>query len=267
MEIETNIKDLNTLNECLQLLYKYGINEDTINIVIKKILELTELLGKTEYSFNIKAPKSAQFVPSYNEIILSKPKLDKWIDNNIYNEQTKVFPNIQKRELLKCYMILNILIHEIEHAKQYLIGKEELPSPSLYLTKGYYNITNLLINPNYILPRPIKTTRRITSLSLYLSNCNMYVLERNANLESFLTTGSLAIQNEDYLIATELIKAAILYMRHGYKTDMGSLYETHKKILLLDKLPKIDDYKDLDAETKIRYGLPIKKEDRKKIFG
>jgi len=263
----TNNNQMTILNDCLNLLYKEGINETNIKIVFNMIMEINGMQDKTRFSFNNKTSNVAQFVPKYNEILISPERIPTFLYNNVDNKDTNIFPTIENRYLLKCYLIIMVLVHELEHAKQYLIGKEELPSPSILVTKGYNNINNLLINPNYIIPRPIKTARRYISLALYLAKQNDYILERNANLEAFYTTGYLANYKKDQDISINLLEAANLYLKHGYRENtLGNLYETHKELLMLDKLPKTNDYINLDLATKSRYGLPITETERKSLL-
>jgi hypothetical protein len=262
MEFQDNIKELEQLNSELNLLYTKGINEENIEKIIKELFEMYDICDKTSYRFQDNSPNTAQFVPHLNQIVISIKQIPKWLYLNVDDPKNTIKVGNMDSLLLKCYLVLNMLVHETEHAKQYLIGQEELPSPSILVSKGYRNITELLINPNYILPRPIKLVRRTISLVLYYKKQNSYILERNANLEAFYKLSFLAQKRNDSDILSLFTEITELYLKLGYINSIkGSMYETHKEILMLDKFPKTKDYLLLDTGTKMRFGLPITEED------
>ena len=104
-------------SKCLDVLINYGYSEESIIEVLNKLFEINGISEFTNYRLDNKLISTAQFVPRYNKIFINPSRIPIWLKNNI--DDDNILPNIEDRNKLKDYYVLNILVHEVEHAKQY----------------------------------------------------------------------------------------------------------------------------------------------------
>ena len=206
------------------------------------------------------------FLPQYDAIIGSYSFLEGWTERNLDS-----FEGVKDAALLKKYMKLWVLAHETEHAYQKMIACGNSKVPSWHIAEGYKGILDLFSKDESILPHPIKDTRRIISLLAYKKNENLFVLERNANVDSFEFIANLALQCGDEEIYNAFDKVRRYYLKAGYLEDnMGSFHETYKKIHMIDKYNKIfEDQSFLELLSdydKVRLGLPVEEEIRHDVL-
>lgn len=161
-----------------------------------------------------------------------------------------------------------MITHEIEHSYQYLMAKGKVNAPCQMIQSGYQGIFALFNRNSSIIPRPIKETRELISYLLYKKNENLYILERNANLEATDLLCQLALftgRDDIYKIFNEMKNT---FMSVGYTDDnQGNLKETYQKILMYDKYKKFYQENNMSEEDKIRYGLNISEQTRARILG
>lgn len=210
--------------------------------------------------------RKLSFLPQHDAIIGSYSFLEGWTERNLDS-----FEGVKDTELLKKYMKLWVLAHEIEHAYQKVIASGNKNDVSWQVSEGYKGILYLFSKDDSIFPHPINDIRRIIALIAYKKNENLYVLERNANVDSFEFIAGLALQcgDEEVFKAFDMLRK--YYLKAGYLDDnMGSFYETYKKIFMTDKYNKI--FRDqrflelLDDYEKVRLGLPIEEVVRQDVL-
>jgi len=199
----------------------------------------------------------AEFCSNYESIHFNLRKLPDWIENNY-----KSFCPNEDNPRLKKYLFLFCILHEMEHSYQYLIGKNMVESPCTVVGEVYEKLMDLLVKKEYIVPRPISETIRYIRIFKYKKNENMYVLERNANIEaadSLVVLTKKEKQLESTKVFNEILKACTLA---GYIDDnRGCMYHTCEDVLYKKFYNSInkDDIKD---EDRIRYGLEISEKER-----
>lgn len=248
-------------------------NLDIDNLSIKFLEEvLEEFLPRdnnndllVKYDVKEKGIHTAIYYPSSNHIILSIVKLQNWLRLNGYDLAN--YYNISNLSSFEKYLLMYVLTHEIEHSYQHLMALGKIDSPCQLVRDGYNGITDLFIKKSYIIPRPIKEVRKSLSVFLYKMHENEYVLERNANVESLDLVSKLADSNGDKEAFDAFINMLHTFMILGYTNNsQGSFYETYKGILMEDKYNKINQDHNLSFEDAVRYGLPIKEEERNKVL-
>lgn len=238
---------------------------DDVDDVIKELLPKKE--GRLLINYNIKDKgfDIAKFIPKIRSINLCMNQVNKWLDENVAGI-AKIY-NENDISALRNYMFIYVLTHEISHSYQYLISRGEIDSPNKVLKDAYSGLFDILNPKEYIIPRPIKQTRRYISLALYKHNENFYLLERNANIESTNLVSRVALYNdrEDmYLIFKRMENT---WLRCGYMdTGMGSIEETYRKILMYDKYKKFYSEINIPVEEKIKYGFNISEEAIQKVL-
>lgn len=269
MGLLSKIKNSDTLvflKEMEKDILNHGINLDIYLAIIKELLpknEKNELL--VSYRINTKGMKPAFFNPNNNCIHLNINAIKMWLNNNI-NDLAQLY-NVKDIKLLSIYLYYLIITHEIEHSIQYLMGKDIISAPHKLIANGYKGIYSLDENHFSIIPKPIKEARITISKIIYNYNANKLLLERNANIESADLLMQYALYNnrEDLYKTFTIMKKA--FMTIGYvSSTMGSIEETYRKILMFDKYKKFYEDVDMSEEERVRYGLNISEETRKKIL-
>lgn len=256
-----NKDELLFLKELVEYAKNNGINADFYEQLLKELVNNEYLNFKVQE----KGLSTAIFQPQYSQITISTQKMNSWLNINsigiseMYNETDK--------DLLKIYLALFAIRHEIAHSNQFLMSKGLIDSPNDMIKNGYKNIFELFQKSQSIIPRPYKECKRIISLTLYKKAENSYVLERNANIESLdlLCQLCLFMGKENFYKTFDNIKSQ--YEKIGYLTNTeGSLEETYRKIQMYKKYQKIYQDTNLSEEDCIRFGLKIKESTRKKIL-
>ena len=246
------------------------INAD--NLVMEEVGEVVrELLprkeDKTLINYNIKDKgfDIAKFIPKTRSINLCMHRINEWLDKNVkdiaqlYNENDVA--------ILRKYMFIYMLTHEISHSYQYLISKGLIESPNKVLKDAYNGLFEVLNPKEYIIPRPIKQTRRYISLALYKKNENFYLLERNANVESTDLVSRVALYNDNEDMYSLFKRMENTWLRCGYiDSTIGSIEETYTKILMHDKYKKFCNEVSMSIDEKIKYGFNIDEEERQKLL-
>lgn len=205
------------------------------------------------------------FIPKAKSIIICINKLDEWLDNN-----TKDFINnynINDYKSFRSYLFLYLITHEIEHSIQYLMVENVINAPNNVIRSAYKGLFDLFNPPFYIIPRLISESRQKISLLLYKLKENLYLLERNANIESMDLICNLALFNNDEDVYNIFNEIKNLYYKCGYaNNNRGSIEETYRSILMYDKYKKFYGNVDISDEDRVRYGFNINDNIRQKIF-
>ena len=253
------LKDIITYTQKNDLTVDYL--EDTLKYLLPKNSD--KLL--TGYYVREKGNITGMFIPYSNKIILSIDKINDWLDRQVSDFSSEY--KISNMNEFRSYMLLFILTHEIEHAYQYLMGKEIVDAPNDVLKNAYQGLFDLMAKKHYILPRPITLSRRMISKVLYKTKENQYLLERNANILSMELVSKSALFNDDieiYKIFDDMMRT---YLVCGYTDgNIGSIHETYHNILMEDKYRKFYHDMVMDDKDKVRYGFEITDDIRSKIL-
>lgn len=260
-----NKEQLLIIKDLIEYAQKKGIDKVFLEQVLTELLPSNNGISLMNYKILNKGYMTALFDPNTERILISMNKLNQWLDMNS-NDLNKVY-KIDDLNEFKIFLTLFAIVHEIEHAKQFLIGKDLITAPNQLIRNGYKGLFELFRADDSIIPRPIKNTRRFISLMLYKVKQNYYVLERNANVESteLLKQLSLYMNKEDIFDIFDDFKTN--FLKIGYiKNNIGSLEETYHNIFMYDKYIKFYENLNISEENKIRYGLKVSEETRIKIL-
>ena len=240
-----------------------GIIEDILIHLLPKDSNGQILVG---YNVREGKGKAGAYYPKFNIINISVPGLKEWVLQLAKILEDKY--DIKEVQVFKAYLYLYVLLHEIEHSYQFLIGSGKVPAPCKMIEQGYRTITELFVATDTFFPRPIKKTRALISWIAYNCKAYYYVMERNAEVTAFGIVADIALANghdESYRIFLE-IKQALSIIGYTNNND-GTLINTIKGILMGDKLRKMDhDYESMDMMERYEWGLPIDQETRKKVL-
>lgn len=254
-------EDLKKLSEYLKFINTSKIDKDVISDILESLLPKKESELLVDYKINetsnIKEP--AFYVPLFNTIYITLDKLKKWIELN-FKDFCDV--NNTENEQLKLYLLLFLLLHEIEHSYQGLLRLNGVEAPNKLVKDGYSTFMNLLVSGNKTKINPVKRIVRDIRLSKYYGKKDYYVLERNANLEASMTLVSLAQFTGDKEIEKIFYDMTKAYSILGYEENkFGCMLQTYKDLLYYSRYKKIDK-SDINDDDRIRYGLEISNDKR-----
>jgi len=196
---------------------------------------------------------------------MSLNKINIWLQNNT----DCFFESIKSSDynILRSYLLLFMITHEIEHSYQFLMSEGVIVAPNTLLKDAYKGLFDLLNPKYYAIPRPIKEARQRVSLFLYKLKENFYILERNANIESMDLISKCALYNNREDIYQLFIDMKNTYLKCGYiNNTIGSIEETYRHILMYDKYRKFYNEIDMSEDEKVRYGFSIDEETRDKVL-
>lgn len=253
-----NKKDLEQLNYYLKCLNPDKIDKDLLEDILK-------VITPGDIKYNIVCNNfalGAQFVPNYKSIIINLKKFDKWLEFN-YNDISNSFGI--NNDMLKNYLILYTLLHEVEHSYQYLMANNVVNTYDI--VKYIYKKTmDLLIKKEYIIPRPLTLLLRQIFIIRYYSNQQFYALERNANVNSFVDVLALSIMNEQKDISKIFFDLALSNLSLGYiDNNMGCLYNTYKVFFLGKKYNEFD-ISNIKYNDKLIFGLKLSEQEHRELF-
>ena len=253
------------LNDIIDYISKNEITKDYLEKVLSLLLPKENDTLLIDYNVIENGFKTAMFVPKDKSIFLFVNNINIWLDKNINDFKNDI--KTTDINSLRPYFFLLIITHEIEHSYQYLMGNGLVDAPNDILKDAYKGLNDLLEPNNYIIPRPIKQTRKILSLFLYRMKQNFYLLERNANIESMDLVSKCALSNNRDDIYQLFNDMKNTYMKCGYtNSTMGSIEETYRQLLMYDKYKKFYEKIEMSEEDRVRYGFNITEETREKIL-
>ncbi len=258
--------DLYELKEKLQLLKEQSLRRETLKETIDLVLPKDEN-GNDLINSRIKdcGGRTAIFVPRYRTIEFSLEKCQEWVVQNM-KDLAEMY-GIKDRDELESYLSLFIILHEVEHSYQYLMGQKQIAAPCELMQAAYKRLNDLLTKQEYIIPRPIKEIRRMIAIIQYYKKQEMYALERNANIEALGNVLALAQCNGNEEIMRMLTDMIRTYMTIGYENDrLGVFYHTFKDIGMFGVYKSINHTSGVDMDKRALYGLEISEEKREEVM-
>lgn len=260
-------EDYNYLCTLVNEINENSFDKGTVESVLRRLLP-KDCEGDFLIDYNIRdrGGYTAIFIPKYEIINISLLELYAWVDRNAADLATMY--EVEDTRLLSSYLCLLAIMHELEHAYQYLVGIGKVEAPCKMIKEGYKTLFDLMIRKDYVIPRPIKQARRAISLVAYKSKENEFLLESNAQFDSLGTLSNIAFDNGHHEIRGALMDMRTVFATAGYtKNGDGPLINTFKSILMGDKLKKIDhDYECIDMMDRYRLGLPVDQRTRERIL-
>lgn len=259
-------EDLYELREKLQLLKKESLRRETLKETVDLVLPKDEN-GRELINSRIKdwGGRTAIFVPRYRTIEFSVEKCQEWVIQNM-KDLAEMY-DIKDKDELQSYLSLFIILHEIEHSYQYLMGQKQIEAPCELMQAAYKRLNDLLTKQEYIIPRPIKEIRRIIALIQYYKKQEDYALERNANIEALGNMLALAERNDNEEIMRMLTNMIRTFMIVGYEEDrFGVFYHTFKDIGMYRVYKSINHISGPNMDQRALYGLEISEEKREEVM-
>lgn len=234
--------------------YKKDIIEETLNTIIpqNKSLPISIVFGNSQIP--------AFFKEEEQKIEVSFEILKSYIGKQI-NFFVKMYPNLEK-EIFYNHILL-ALVHEVEHYYQCLVANEYIDFPYKIVVDGYKNLKNLKISKDL---NQIIALIKINRFFSYSNNADS-LLERSANVEAYDLLVKVA-QYENNMEMVKVLGDLLSYqLSLGYKGWYnGSFEKTYKKKGLIDIYSSFNFDEIISIEDKVRYGLPIDLETKKKVL-
>ena len=206
------------------------------------------------------------YLPKSNTINVSINYFEK--ETEKYMKQLCHQANIQDDKTitkLKAYYRLYALLYENEHALQFAIAKNEYPFKYEEVKEGYQNIIEHLTKNNLMIP--IQSKEKSDSLSLTSETQFKSILNRNARVEALSDIITILGKEKEEEIREILNSLYLTNLLAGYEeTTKGSMYTTHKELLLLNKYKIIKRDILMSEDERLRFGLEINNETRNKLL-
>jgi len=234
--------------------YKDNVIEEILNTIIpqNKKLPITVVLGSSQ--------RPAFFDEEKQKIEISLEELKKYINNQM-NSLYKLHPNLEK-EIFYNHILLT-LVHEVEHYYQSLIENEYVDFPYKIVVDSYKNLKSLDI------PKNLNTVIALIKIKRFCNYSNKpdSLLERNANVEAYDLLVKVAKYEENEEMLKILNNLLSFQLSLGYKgLYNGSIEKTYSKKGLISIYNSFNHNEIIPIEDKVRYGLPIDSETRKKVL-
>lgn len=250
--------DILTISQLLEKFRSVGYKKSMIEEILNTIIPQNEDLPISIVFGNSSIP--AFFKEEEQKIEVSLDVLKNYISKQI-ESYMKVYPNLEK-EIFYNHILL-ALIHEVEHYYQCLVANEYVDFPYKIVVDGYKNIKDLKISKDL---NPIIALIKIKQFFNYSHNADS-LLERSANVEAY----DLLVKVAKYENNTEMLKILDGLLSYqlslGYKGfSNGSLEKTYRKKGLIDIYSSFNFDEIIPIEDKVRYGLPIDVETKKKVL-
>lgn len=247
-------------NEFLFSVNKKGIKTDELNWLLFQILpNENDKLLITYNSNNKKIKYTAGFDPSIAHIDISLKRLRSYIKNDALDLIDYLDSDDIKS--LKNYLTVGVVVHEVEHAYQYLMGEGKIQCPNDILKNAYKYLFDITkgIPPEdkdiYILQ------------DIYKKKNNNLLLERNAEIERFDFLMKLAQYNGRDDLYDLFLMLRDWYHTFGYEnSNIGSIFETFKTLQIEDIYLQFNHDISCSENDRIRYGLPISEDTRQKVL-
>ena len=216
----------------------------------------------TNFCYEEKNPEVLSFIPHSNQLKISLnsylytveyiKKSLKYLNNNINDTD---FDN---------YVGIYVLLHELEHSYQFLMANNKIDAP-LIVTSTYELIYNYVYQERRIATFK-ETFEQRNRIKRFQKQCGHLALERNANVEALNKTLKLIKleNNKTEEILFEEALMANIFMGYNNEEE-GTLIETIKVLDLLPKLKGKEQINGYDFFTKLRYGMPLNKEELEKL--
>ncbi len=251
--------DLLEARNIIDDIYKNGLS-------IKYMKELYRILGNKDIPliFPKNKPYPAAFDFEYMYIYIDIQKINKWLDELVYNIITQF--GVDDIKLLKSYLVSYALCHEIEHSNQKLIA-EEIKKPTYDYEKNvYYDIFDVALMKEYSLFRLIPLIRDSIRFKIYRNNPYSFIIERNASIEGYNVVSKVADVCNDKDMLDLFIGIRNIYMLQGYgDSKEGCLKYTYRRLGMMKKYNSLVFPTDMSLDEKARRGLELTQEERDKV--
>lgn len=260
--IITTKEELDSLHSYLEYLRIHGVNKEFIANFLDEFI-IKDENGKPLSSYEINLEK--KYIPCYNVFSDTvKISYEGFLERTAY--YVKYFLTLDTRlnvsSDLYNYVALFILIHELEHGYQNGIRKNLIDSPSVILESCY----KLHFKETASLPL-LDRIRIDWGEFFYYLNRGCLDLERNANIETMSILYKLASLEEekDLIKLLDECYQSQAIIGYAFRGD-GVLVNTAKIMLQYKELYGFEEVDTFTYEEKVRYGLPLNKEERKELI-
>lgn len=255
-------ENLEPLYSHLEYLRSKGIDKTFITRFLEDFI-IKDTDGKPLFSYSLDSAKKP--TPNYNvhdnSVNISYDGFITLIEKyyNLLLNKFDAYHNVT--DDLKNYLAIFILSHELEHTYQACIKNDLIASPSIMLKSCYKMFFNSKDEiSDYSLKEKLRYAIRV--IMYQICSKGYLALERNANLESADLIYKLASleSNEDLINLIEEFRMNQALIGYNFNGP-GVLIKTAKRIGQFDKLQGFEETETLSFEEKVRYGLPINKDE------
>lgn len=255
-------EEIKNISYHLDTLRNGGYSKKNINEILESIIPINE---QYQIKPEINGTGHAAYFNGYHGIIHINEYMLKDYVQKMLEQVMILYSNLEKvKNELRIYLIMFVLVHEVEHGYQYLIGQEYMETPYELVKDAYKNLYEFNFKNKYpsiwlsILIERYKQQKDKTT----------FVLERNANVEAYQLLNELSKYENEQEIQKFMNNQYLWYSACGYLNlkNNGSFEEAYRNIWRHRQYKSFDFTETIPVEDRIRYGLPLEAEPRIKLL-
>ena len=144
-----NIEYLKKLKTSLEIIKSSEYNKESIEEILNLLIPRNSGRMLVDYKISEKGANTAIYYPSINTIKVSVSKTSEWLDTN--NQELSKYYKVEDNTLMREYLSLFMLIHELMHSEQFLISRNKLESKECLRDAYKYLIDYLFFKKEYII--------------------------------------------------------------------------------------------------------------------
>ena len=264
-------EDVDLLHIFLDYIRSYGMSESLLRDLLDTFI-LKDDNGKLLSQYNIELEKS--YIPGYdifnNTIQISYPGFLEYV-NKYYEDFLTWDSRLKISNDLKNYVYLFIILHELEHSYQNYVRLGLVPSPAKAVESLYKIVFDgMILSAGFeknLDESIIEKVKRELGIKLFNIKFGYFAMERNANVETTDALRKLAALEDDKDIQVLFLEMWAQQAMMGYYFGgKGSIIQTAKILLQYDKLCGLDEIDNLSYQDKLRFGLPLTKDELRHFF-
>lgn len=262
----TSEKEISKIFKMLELLRSKGYNQKTIEAILDNIIPDNKQYMVT-YQFGKDFYEPAFFLPDNHTINISLDDLKNFINKimmpiKITDDESV---DIVRKELFH-RLVMFVLLHEVEHVKQYLIAEGFTECPYNLVGDIYKNLFTFKCDDEMD-PELAKIKQFIFFNSKHRHSYK-FVLERNANVRVYDMLSKVCdYEEEKYTFKAFFELQKVNEEANGYfGISNGAAENSYRKLLLGKLFDSFSKDEDICVEDRILYGLPLDLKTRIKVL-
>ena len=233
-------------------------------VIERDFIDLNEMLFRNDFIplyFSNDLNNTASFNPNYKRISINIDRVDDWANGMV--RAASSFYEIDDLELTKAYFIVQMYKHELEHVKQFLIANDQIATDYEFIRQVYKDLFDFLLVKDFKITSLATNIKDIRKFRIYKKNPYMYILERNADIESYDYLSRVAMDSGDDNILQLMINCRNSSILIGYTDDgEGCIKKTYESLHMKSKYGKINFPSSLSIIERARYGMELDEKSR-----
>ncbi len=227
------------------------------------IVKLYSLLGnkRIPLKFDSNALSPASFNPCFMNISVNLNRSIIWAESML--DSSKEYFNLYNPELIKAYLTVCMMAHEVEHSNQKLIADGVKKPNYAYKKQAYSDLYGVIMPKEYKTLKPIASFKDALRLTKYRIDEYNFILERNASIAGYNLASLVADACHDREALSYLISTRNAFLMQGYKDNRGgTLKHTYQKLGMMKEYNRLQIDDNISLDERIKEGLELSEDER-----